>query len=64
MRKRLVMTLVAALMPILVLSVFSAYLDAAKGLDERRVDLLLLSDDALDSVEKSIDQAALLLTLR
>ena len=63
LRKRLVMTLVAALMPILVLSVFSAYLDAAKGLDERRVDLLLLSDDALDSVEKSIDQAALLLTL-
>lgn len=63
LRKRLVMTLVAALMPILVLSVFSAYLDATKGLDERRVDLLLLSDDALDSVEKSIDQAALLLTL-
>lgn len=63
MRKRLVMTLVVALMPILVLSVFSAYLDASKGLDERRADLLLLSDDALDGVEKSIDQAALLLTL-
>ena len=63
LRKRLVITLAAALTPILVLSVISAYLDASKGLDARRANLLLLADASLDGIEQSIDEAALLLTL-
>lgn len=57
------MTLAVALSPILVLSVISAYLDASKGLDERRANLLILADASLDGIEQSIDEAALLLTL-
>lgn len=63
LRKRLVMTLAVALTPILVLSVISAYLDASKGLDSRRANLLLLADASLDAIERSIDESALLLTL-
>ena len=63
LRKRLVMTLVAALTPILVLAAISAYLDASKGLDSRRANLLLVADASLDGIERSLDQATLLLTL-
>lgn len=63
LRKRLVMTLAAALTPILVLSVVSAYIDASNGLDARRANLLLLADASLDSIERSIGEAALLLSL-
>tara|TARA_R110002051_G_scaffold11574_10_gene41776 strand:+ start:4551 stop:6194 length:1644 start_codon:yes stop_codon:yes gene_type:complete len=57
------MTLVAALTPILVLAAISAYLDASKGLDSRRANLLLVADASLDGIERSLDQATLLLTL-
>ncbi|WP_156945370.1 sensor histidine kinase [Hyphomonas johnsonii] len=57
------MTLAAALTPILVLSVISAYLDANKGMDERRANLLLVADAAIDGVEQSIQEASLLLSL-
>ena len=63
LRKRLVMTLVVALTPILVLAAISAYLDASKGLDSRRANLLLVADASLDGIERSLDQATLLLTL-
>ena len=57
------MTLVAALTPILVLSAISAYLDATKGMDDRRANLLLVADASLDGVEQSINEATLMLTL-
>jgi two-component sensor histidine kinase len=63
LRKRLVMTLAAALTPILVLAAISAYLDASNGRDSRRANLLLVADASLGGIERSIDQAALLLTL-
>lgn len=57
------MTLVAALTPILLLSAISAYLDATKGMDDRRANLLLVADASLDGVEQSINGATLMLTL-
>ena len=57
------MTLVAALTPILMLSAISAYLDATKGMDDRRANLLLVADASLDGVEQSINEATLMLTL-
>jgi len=58
------MTLVAALTPILVLSAISAYLDATRGMDDRRANLLLVADASLDGVEQSINEATLMLTLQ
>lgn len=61
LRVRLMLTLTAALLPILVISAIQAVNDAQNSRDVRRQQLIVLTDAAVDRVEKSIDAAELLL---
>lgn len=63
LRARLLVLLTAALAPIMLLSGVSALLDAQRSLDDRRDRLLVVAEQAVDSIEQSLDQAEILLVL-
>ena len=63
LRVRLLVLLTAALAPIILLSAVSALLDAQRSMDDRRERLVGVAEQAVDSVEKSIEQAEILIEL-
>ncbi|WOI52903.1 sensor histidine kinase [Parvularcula sp. LCG005] len=54
LRERLLVTIAAALSPILVFAGFSAIQDARNGVNDRRNDLVLLASDAIGRMEQSL----------
>ena len=52
LRTRLLFVLAAALTPILLLSAVRAYFDARSSMEQRRNDLILIADRAIDRVEQ------------
>lgn len=63
LRSRLLILLTAALAPIMLLSGVSAILDAQRSLDDRRERLLVVAEQSVDALEKSLEQAEVLLVL-
>lgn len=63
LRARLLVLLTAALAPIMLLSGVSAVLDAQRSLDDRRERLLVVAEQAVDSIEKALERSEILLVL-
>ena len=63
LRNRLVLTLAAALTPVLLLSAFKAYIDARDIRENQARNLILVAGAAIDGVNQSLEQAELLLSL-
>ena len=63
LRIRLLSMLTAALAPVIVLSGVSAVLDAQRSMHDRRDRLIVVAEQAVDSVEKSLEQAEILIDL-
>lgn len=63
LRNKLVLTLAAALTPVLLLSAFKAYIDARDVRDSQAQNLVLVAGAAIDGVNQSLQQAELLLSL-
>ena len=63
LRNKLVLTLAAALTPVLLLSAFKAYIDARDIRDSQAQNLVLVAGAAIDGVNQSLQQAELLLSL-
>ena len=54
LRQRLVLTLAAALSPILLLGGFESYINAQQAIEGRRLELLSAGDEATDDLEQSL----------
>ena len=63
LRNRLVLTLAAALTPVLLLSAFKAYIDARDVRENQAQNLVLVAGAAIDGVNQSLQQSELLLSL-
>ncbi|WP_290928032.1 hypothetical protein, partial [Hyphomonas sp. UBA1472] len=63
MRNKLVLTLAAALTPVLLLSAFKAYIDARDIRESQAQNLVVVAGAAIDGVNQSLQQAELLLSL-
>lgn len=63
LRNRLVLTLAAALTPVLLLSAFKAYIDASDARESQARNLVIVAGAAIDGVNQSLQQAELLLSL-
>ena len=63
LRTRLLVALTGALVPVLVIAAFSAMIDARQAREERRQQLMIFADDAVDAVERSLETAEVLLKL-
>ncbi len=61
LRLRLMVTLSAALLPVLILASGAAYMDIRQEAEDRRRGLLLTSDRAVDGMERALDAAGLFL---
>ena len=63
LRNKLVLTLAAALTPVLLLSAFKAYIDASDVRESQAQNLVIVAGAAIDGVNQSLQQAELLLSL-
>ncbi|KCZ51005.1 hypothetical protein HY29_06545 [Hyphomonas beringensis] len=63
LRNKLVLTLAAALTPVLLLSAFKAYIDARDVREDQRKTLVLAADAAIDGAGQSLKEAELLISL-
>ena len=63
LRNKLVLTLAAALTPVLLLSAFKAYIDAREIRESQAQNLVVVAGAAIDGVNQSLQQAELLLSL-
>ncbi|MEM9235098.1 MAG: hypothetical protein AAGA69_12770, partial [Pseudomonadota bacterium] len=63
LRQRLLVTVALSLTPVLLFAGLRAYTDSQVALQERREDLLIQSERAIDRVEQSLASAELLLSL-
>lgn len=63
LRARLLVTIAAALSPVLVIAGWRAYLDSRNTIQDRQEELILASDNAIDWIEKSVASAESLLAI-
>ena len=54
LRQRLILTLAAALTPILLIGAFESYVNARQAVEGRRLELISLGDDAVDDLEQAL----------
>ncbi len=60
---RLLAWMAVALAPVLLLSIVSAFMSAQRSMQERRANLVLMTNAAVDAVEQSLHAAELLITV-
>ena len=54
LRQRLILTLAAALTPILLIGAFESYVNARQAIEGRRLELVSLGDEAVDDLEQGL----------